>query len=150
MRLPGRLIGKHRLRLFGQPGDQGCGQSTVAHVIERRVVQHEVGMPARSRSRKFSRLFDGRVPNQSLPCEGGGETVVADLRAEAISYLVACASIIDRYPGRCLQSGAQNVAVFGKELIMLLDQQRSTSRLEIDRPTDCNRAVRRGNVDWPW
>jgi len=44
MRLPGRLIGKHRLRLFGQPGDQGCGQSTVAHVIERRVVQHEVGM----------------------------------------------------------------------------------------------------------
>lgn len=44
VRLPGSLTGKRRLRLFGQPCDQGCGQSTVAHVIERRAVQHEVGM----------------------------------------------------------------------------------------------------------
>ena len=44
MRLPGGLIGKRGLGLFGQSRDQVGGQRTVAHVIECRGVQHEVGM----------------------------------------------------------------------------------------------------------
>ena len=62
-------------------------------------------------------------PALRWPCAEPGEPVVADLRAEAVRYFVPCAGVIDRYPGRGLQSGAQHVAVFGKEVVMLLGQQ---------------------------
>ena len=41
---PGGLIGKDRVRLFAQLGDQGGGQRAGAHVAERCGVWHEVGM----------------------------------------------------------------------------------------------------------
>ena len=44
VRRPGGLIGEDPLRLRRQTGDQRGGQSASAHVIERRVVQYEIGM----------------------------------------------------------------------------------------------------------
>ena len=41
---PGGLIGEGGLHLFGQQADQGCGQGPAAHVLECRIIQHEVGM----------------------------------------------------------------------------------------------------------
>jgi hypothetical protein len=67
MRLPCRLISKVRFPRIGQAGDQGGRQSAAAQIAERRLVQHVVGMIGRSRSRKFGRVLDKRVANQSLP-----------------------------------------------------------------------------------
>jgi len=45
MRRPGGLIGERGFRLFRQAGNQGGGQGPATHVLERRVIQYEVGMP---------------------------------------------------------------------------------------------------------
>ena len=44
MRLPCRLIDEARLARLGQTCDQRGSQSAAAHVAERRVVQHVIGM----------------------------------------------------------------------------------------------------------
>ena len=115
MRQPGGPIGKDRFRLFGQPGDQRGGQGAAAHVIERRGVGTKSVWPARSRSRKFSRLFDGRVPNQvnrSLP-----------IWVRSHSPLCAVRQYHQPISKAMLQSGTQHIASLAKEVIMLLDQQ---------------------------
>jgi hypothetical protein len=52
-----------------------------------------------------------------------GEAVVADLRADTVGALVAGAGVVHRDPGGGLQPGAQHIAGFGEEAIMVGDQQ---------------------------
>ena len=68
----GRTVAEPRLRSGLQTGDRiRWRRRLVSHVVVSRIVEHVVlGTPARSRSRKFSRLFDDRVRNHvnhSLP-----------------------------------------------------------------------------------
>jgi hypothetical protein len=128
---PSSLIGKGCLRLFGQSGDQGGGQCTAAHIVERRLVQHEVGMAGAQQIKEIQ-------PALRWPCAEPSETIIADLRAETVRRFMPCAGVIHRYPRRCLQSRSQHIAGFAKEAIMLVCQQpldltlrdRQTNRLQ--------------------
>ena len=44
MRLPARRVGKLLVRVFRQAGDDGPGERTLAHVAQRRLVDHVIGM----------------------------------------------------------------------------------------------------------
>ena len=116
MRLPRRLINELHLARSSQAGDQRRGQSAAAHVVERQFIQHEVGMAG---AQQIEKVQPGLGGSRGEP----GEAVVADLRAKAIFGFMPCAGVIDRYPRRCLQAGAQHVAGLIEEDTLLVDQQ---------------------------
>src|ERR1700739_4496067 len=49
--------------------------------------------------------------------------LIADLRAVAVQGLMSRAGVVDRYPRRGLQAGAQHVTVFSKEVVLAFGQQ---------------------------
>jgi hypothetical protein len=88
---PRGLIGEAALGLRRQTGDQGGGQSAVAHVFERRIVQHKVDMAGAQQIEEVQPALRG--PRAEL-----GESVVADLRAEAVLGFMPRRGVIDGYP----------------------------------------------------
>ena len=64
VRLPGGLIGEALMVMANQGVDHRCGHRVLDHVGFGGGVD-QVVRPARSNSRKFSRLLDGRVANQA-------------------------------------------------------------------------------------
>src|SRR4030081_504272 len=79
----------------------------------------------------------------ALRCAGGepGEPVIADLGAEAILARVARTGVVDRYKGRRLQPGAQNVLGFADEILLLSVSRRCNWRFAIATPNACNKAA---------
>ena len=83
-----RQIDEVSIGRLRQPGDQGCGQSTAAHVVECPVIQHKIGMTAAQQIEKVQPAL------RSARAEPG-EAVVADLRAEAVLGLMPRTGVVD-------------------------------------------------------
>ena len=86
--------------------------------------------PARSTSRKFSRLFEAGGGE-------GGEVVVAQLGADAVAVPVAGAGVVDADPARRAQPGPQHLARLGEEGVLARVQQPDDLALgddDADRP----------------
>ena len=101
------LIGKGCLRLLGQSGNQGGGQCTAAHIVERRVVQHEVGMAG-------AQQIEEVQPALRWPRAEPGDCRSADAAASCPPLYV-----VPRYrppipKTMSLQSRSQHVAGFAK------------------------------------
>jgi hypothetical protein len=65
MARPGLLIGKPLLLMRGKLLDEWPGKGMITHVVQGGVVDDRVGVTARSRSRKSSRLLLPVVPDQA-------------------------------------------------------------------------------------
>ena len=114
MRPPSRPIGKVPLIGRGQAGDRRASQFAAAHIIERRVVQHVIGM---SGARQIEEVQPALRCARAEP----GKAVIADPRAKPVPGLVPGTGIsaadafrhigslrdpIGRHPGRRRQPGA--------------------------------------------
>ena len=116
MRLPGRVIGEARLPLGRQAADHRPGERAAAHVGQRRVVDHVVGVAGAQQVEEVE-------PALGRPRAEPGEVVVADLRAEAVAASVACAGVVHRDPGSGLQPRPQHVTAFDQKTVLAIDQQ---------------------------
>jgi hypothetical protein len=116
MRLPGELVGEVCPGLRRQLADHGTGKRTATHVAQGRVIDHVIGVSGAQEIEKVQSALAG-------PRGEPGEAVVANLGAEAILSGVARAGIVHRDPGRRTQAGPQHVAVFGKKVVLTINQQ---------------------------
>jgi len=87
MHLPGGLIGEPCLSMGGQLMDDGPGQGTAAHIVQRRFVDDIVGVPGTQQIEEVQTAL-------ARPGAEPGEIVVADLRAEAVPASVTRAGIV--------------------------------------------------------
>ena len=110
--------------------DDGPGQGTAAHIVQRRFVDDVVGVSG-------AQQIEEVQPALARPGAEPGEVVIADLRAEAVLACVARAGVVHRDPGRRLQARPQHVTVLGEEPILSGDQQAHHLSLgdgDADRP----------------
>ena len=116
VRLPGRGIGKLFVGVFRQAGDDGPGEHAPAHVAQCRVVDHVIGV---FRAQQVKEVQSALALGGAEP----GKGIVADLRAEAVAGFVPCPGVIHRDPAGALQPGAQHIARFGEEVLLIAHQQ---------------------------
>src|SRR5271163_4698487 len=112
VRRPGLLIGEVTVGMFGEPGDHMASQRAFAHIGERGVIDDVIAMAGAQQAEKIEAALRGGG-------DEGGEMGVADLGAEAVSCLVACAGVIHRDR----QPGAQYIARFVAKAILAGGQQ---------------------------
>ena len=94
----------------------GTGKRTATHVAQGRVIDHVIGVSGAQEIEKVQSALAG-------PRGEPGEAVVANLDTPAILSGVARAGIVHRDPGRRTQAGPQHVAVFGKKVVLTINQQ---------------------------
>ena len=110
MRRPGLPVGEAALGVRGQPVDDRAGQMVPAHVGQRRLVDHVVGMTG------AQAVEEVRARLRQAGAEGG-EPAVADLRGHAVAPGVAGARVVDADPGRARETGTQDLPVLGRECV---------------------------------
>ena len=134
MALPGRLIGKLPLLVRGQLPDHRSGQGVLTHVVQRRVVDHVVGVAG---AQQVEEVQPALAAGRAEP----GEVVVADLRADGVGAAMARAGVVHRDPVRRLpgQRAAPRGSSVRKSSCPSISR-RMTCRLEMLTPNACSSA----------
>ena len=116
MRLPGGVIGKALVAMFGKTRDQRAGQTTVAQVGKGICIDHVVGMTGAQHGQKIQSAFalGGAEPR---------EMIIADLRADPIARLVARTGVIRTYPVGRGQTRPQHITRLVDKAVLAGDQQ---------------------------
>ncbi len=155
MRMPCGLVGKGRFWLFRQPGDQRGGQGAAAHVVECCEVEHEVGMAGTQQIEEIQpALRWPRAEPRPAAAKAGVNRLLPIWVQKRFAIFCAVHQSVRQTPSgtsarfanrstdvqddvcnparSTSRDSARNPSGF-------LVSRRSTSRLEIDRPTDCNK-----------
>src|SRR6185437_16985164 len=114
--LPSRLIGKVRDPGRCQTSNHRSSQAAAAYGVERGFVQHIIAMTG---AQQIAEVQPALGETSAKP----SEAVVADLRAEAVFRPMPRAGVIERYPRRVRQPGAQHSAGFIDKAPLALGQQ---------------------------
>ena len=116
MRAPSLSVGEAALAVGREPSRQGRWHVLLTHIGERLVVDDIIREPG---AQAFEEVHAALRIGRPEP----GEAVVADLRADRVAPLVARPGIIDADPGCVRKSGAQDIARFLDEGLVIGDQQ---------------------------
>src|SRR5580698_2161613 len=116
MRLPRRLVGEVLGLVAGELPDKRAGERTAGHISECLSVDDVIAVAG---AQQFQKIEPALRAGRAEP----GETVVADVRAEAVLRLVAGTGVVDRDPGSRGEPSPKNVLCLGQEKGLGADQQ---------------------------